>query len=281
MTIGEALRDIQKRLLNVGIDNARFEARMLICAAMDIETQILIAYPERIIDQDQQDKLEALIKRREAREPMSHILGQREFWSLDFFVTKDTLTPRADSETLIEAALKHIPDQGRDLHILDLGLGTGCLLLTLLHEYPNASGLGIDISPPALKVAQKNAKHLGLESRCSLRLGNWDEGIEDEFDLIISNPPYIPETDKTILEPEVLDHEPHQALFAGVDGLDDYKRLSHSFVKLLSDEGLAILELGIHQSEPVSEIMRKAGLKVIDVMKDLGGIERCLVIGKK
>ncbi|MDV7339780.1 peptide chain release factor N(5)-glutamine methyltransferase [Terasakiella sp. A23] len=280
-TIGNELQHLAKQLESAGIDNARFEARLLLEHVLNVETQILIAYPERDIADEHAQELERLLARRISREPMSHILGYREFWSLKFKVTKDTLTPRPDSETLIDAVLSHLPDSNKALDVLDLGVGTGCLLLSVLSEYKNARGLGIDISEGALSVAKENAKNLNLGDRTDFRLGNWGENIDQTFDLILSNPPYIPLTDKPALEPEVIDHEPASALFAGEDGLDDYRLLAEQFPTLLKDDGLAVIELGIGQSDEVAELWMCAGLEVIGRPKDLGGIVRCHIIRKK
>ncbi|WP_419797676.1 MAG: peptide chain release factor N(5)-glutamine methyltransferase [Terasakiella sp.] len=280
-TIANAMQLTCERLEKAGIENARFEARLLLCHVLGVETQILIGYPERDVSQDDLDRLEVLLRRREGREPMSHILGEREFWSLPFKVTKDTLTPRPDSETLIESVLRYIPDTTQKLRVLDLGTGTGCLLLTVLSEYQQASGLGVDISSAALDVAKENARNLGLEPRSHFRLGNWGADISEQFDLILSNPPYIALMDKETLAPEVVQFEPDSALFAGLDGLDDYRKLALALGGMLCEDGLAVLEIGINQGDAVSELMEKAGLYVLERPKDLSGIERCVIIRKK
>jgi len=280
-TIANAIQLIGERLEKAGIENVRSEARLLLCHVLGVETQILIGYPERDISQNDLDRLERLLKRRESREPMSHILGEREFWSLPFKVTKDTLTPRPDSETLIDAVLRYIPDMMQKLRVLDLGTGTGCLLLSVLSEYQQASGLGVDISPAALDVAKENARNLGLETRCDFRLCDWGAGLSEKFDLILSNPPYIALCDKKMLAPEVVKFEPDSALFAGPDGLDDYRKLALTLGELLRDDGLVVLEIGINQGDAVSELMEKAGFCVLERPKDLSGIERCVIIRKK
>lgn len=280
-TIGNGLQTVQSRLEGVGIDNARFEARLLLCHVLNIEPQILIAYPERALSPAQQESLIGALGRREKREPMSHILGEREFWSLPFKVTPDTLTPRPDSETLIEAALRHFPDTQSALQVLDLGVGTGCLLLSVLSEYPNARGLGVDISSKALDVARENALRLKLDGRSQWQLGNWADGIEETFDLVLSNPPYIAQSDKASLAPEVADYEPDSALFAGADGLDDYRLLAQVLERLLNENGRAILEIGIGQAQAVCDLMENAGLEVLETPKDLGGVTRCVIIRKK
>jgi len=280
-TIGNSLQTLQSRLEQVGIENSRFEARLLLCHVLNVETQILIAYPERALSLSQQESLIAALARREKREPMSHILGEREFWSLPFKVTADTLTPRPDSETLIEAAVRHFPDPQAALQVLDLGVGTGCLLLSVLSQYPNARGLGVDISAKALDVARENAARLELAGRSQWQLGNWADGIEETFDLVLSNPPYIAESDKDSLAPEVADYEPDSALFAGVDGLDDYRLLAQVVPRLLTENGRAILEIGIGQAQAVCELMENADLEVLETPKDLAGVTRCVIIRKK
>lgn len=280
-TISSSIEYCTSQLEEAGIENARFEARLLLCHVLDVGTQVLIGYPECEVSDQQFEQLQKLLSRRINREPMSHIMGEREFWSLNFKVTKDTLTPRPDSETLIEAVLKYFPNPNAELRVLDLGLGTGCLILATLSEYEQATGVGVDISKAALDVACENAERLDLQNRTNFRLGNWAEGIEEKFDLVLSNPPYIPQTDRDQLEPEVKDFEPASALFAGNDGLDDYQKLAKALPSLLKDDGKAVIELGIGQAESVGNLMKDEGLQVIDAPKDLGGIERCLVLSKK
>ena len=281
-TIKSALVTIEDQLSHAGIDNARSEARLLVCHVMKIETQIVIGYPEKTLSPDQRDTLAELVTRRTTREPLSQILGEREFWSLPFKVTKDTLSPRPDSETLIDAVLQQFPDTEQPLEVLDLGVGTGCLLLSTLSEYPHAQGLGIDASEAALDVAKDNALRLDLISRASLQRGNWAEGIKQTFDLVLSNPPYIALHEKDDLEPEVRDFEPASALFAGTDGLDDYRILAQQIPTLLKNkDARAIIELGAGQAQEVAALMVDTGLYVIEQPKDLGGHIRCLVLGKK
>lgn len=280
-TIELALKEVSSALDAAGIENARFEARLIVCHALSVETSTLIGYPEREISTQDQTVISDILKRRLSREPMSQILGEREFWSLTFKVTKDTLTPRPDSETLIEAVLDHLPDLERSLAVIDLGVGTGCLLLSVLSEYRQARGIGVDLSEAALTVARENADKLNLSDRTLFQNGNWLAGIDGTFDLILSNPPYIPLSDRDILSPEVRDHEPDTALFAGDDGLDDYRILAEQIPNRLKPGAIAVIELGIYQGKDVSELMIAQGLEVLEVRKDLGGIERCLVLRKK
>ena len=211
---------------------------------------------------------------------MAHILGRREFWSLAFKVTADTLDPRPDSETLVQAVLDQVPDRSAALRLADFGTGTGCLLLALLHELPNATGVGVDVSAAALAVAAENADALGLAQRASFHRGNWDDGIDPGFDIVLSNPPYIPSGDIAGLQPEVASFEPRLALDGGSDGLDAYRRLGPAAMRLLVPGGLAAFEIGLGQGDSVRRIMAAAGLRHIATARDLGAVERCVLFRK-
>ncbi|MFN3400045.1 MAG: peptide chain release factor N(5)-glutamine methyltransferase, partial [Ferrovibrio sp.] len=223
---------------------------------------------------------EAMLQRRLRREPVSKIIGRREFWSLDFRTSPDVLDPRGDSETLVAGVLAAIPDRRASLRIVDFGTGSGCLLLSLLHELPNATGVGIDVSPPALSVAQDNAERLGLSSRCLFRLGSWGKGIEGTFDILISNPPYIESGVVPGLEPEVADYDPLLALDGGADGLDAYRALLPDLARLATKDAFAALEVGMGQDVAVSHLLAGAGFGEIAVLPDLSGIGR-VVTGRK
>lgn len=214
----------------------------------------------------------ALVARRMAHEPVAYITETREFWSLPVRVTPATLIPRPDSETLIEAALARTPRDGAR-RILDLGTGSGCLLLAALSEYPGASGVGVDASPAAAAVAADNARRLGLAERAEIVVGSWDARAGERFDLVVCNPPYV-EAD-AVLSPDVRDHEPHSALFAGPDGLDDYRRIVPLLPVYLAPGGWAHLEIGSTQAELVARLGEEAGL-VSELTRDLGGRPRCL-----
>ena len=267
-----------RRLAGAGIDDARREARLLLAEATGLGGAAIIAHPERALSDDQAARLEALLRRREAREPLSRILGWREFWSLRFALGRETLDPRPDSETLIEAALAAI-DRNRALSVLDLGTGTGCLLLAFLSEAPNARGLGIDLSNAALAVAEGNAQSLGLGGRARFRQSDWGLGLDERFDLILCNPPYIPAGTVESLAPEVAVFDPPLALAGGEDGLDAYRRLSDELPRLLSPGGLAIIEIGAGQAEAVTAILAAHGLELRGSRADLAGITRCLLLG--
>ena len=277
-SVGELLASVAARLSAAGLESGRLEARLLIGDAAALTVEQLVAHPERTIeDGGVLARIERLTKRRLAREPMSQILGQREFWSLTFKVTPDVLTPRPDSETLVEAALAALVDRSRPWRILDLGVGSGCLLLSLLHELPNATGVGIDCSERALAVARDNAEALGVAGRAVLQLGDWGQGIEEQFDLVVSNPPYIPSDDIETLDPEVSEHEPWLALDGGLDGLDAYRRLAGQLPVLAREGGWALLEVGVDQAQIVARLVRAAGFKIERIRADLGGIERVVV----
>lgn len=279
-TVGEVLRDLTARLGAVGIDTARLDARVLVGHVLGIEPVQVFSRPERRLSDEERGALEMLAARRERREPISHIIGHREFWSLRFKVTADTLDPRPDSETLIQAVLDLLPDRQAPHQILDFGTGTGCLLLALLSELPEAQGLGIDASEAALAVAQENAQGLSLAHRVEFRRGDWGRGLDGLFTVIIANPPYIPDDDIPGLEPEVGAFEPITALAGGADGLDCYRRLIPDMARLLAPGGIAALEVGRGQAAAVADILRRHDLAAVEMRQDLAGVERC-VLGKR
>lgn len=280
MRIGDLLKDGVALLASAGIDGAAREVRLLLQATAGVPIATQIAFPERTITVDAAAQFDALLERRARREPMAHILGRREFWSLAFKVTADTLDPRPDSETLVQAVLDQVPDRSSALRLVDFGTGTGCLLLSLLHELPNAMGLGVDVSAAALAVATENADALGLSPRASFGCGNWDDGLTAGFDIVVSNPPYIPSGDIAALQPEVASFEPRLALDGGPDGLDAYRRLGPATVRLLAPGGLAAFEIGIGQGDSVREIMATTGLRHIATALDLAAVERCVLFRK-
>ncbi|MBT7941869.1 MAG: peptide chain release factor N(5)-glutamine methyltransferase [Alphaproteobacteria bacterium] len=275
-TLAQTLDVVAKRLTAVGIDSARLDARLLAAHALDWDAGQAVARPDHILTPDQARTLEELVVRREAREPMSIILGSVEFWSLDFTVTPDVLAPRPDSETLVEAVLAHVGDKASALSMVDFGTGSGCLLLALLSELPNARGVGVDISDAALKVAQGNAQTLDLENRARFQVSDWDGQVDGRFDLVISNPPYIAGPEFLTLAPEVAQYEPRLALAGGLDGLDCYRALASVLQRRLAPEGCAFLEIGADQAETVSDVLVTAGLVVKTVHSDLAGHSRII-----
>ncbi len=275
-TLGDALDQAARELTRAGVPGARTDARLLVAHAAGETRETVMGYPERVMSPDALEDLAVLVLRRIEREPMAHLLGYREFWSLRFKVTADTLDPRPDSETLVEGVLAALSDRNCALRILDLGTGTGCLLLALLSELPNASGVGIDASPSALAVARENGEVLGFGDRAAFHLGNWGRPLEPAFDVIVTNPPYIPESDIDALEPEVALHEPRYALAGGADGLAAYRGLLPDVTRLLARDGLVAVEVGVGQAPVVAAMMTDAGMSVT-VRQDLAGVERCLL----
>lgn len=277
MRWGEALILARTRLEAAGVASARLDSRLLLAETLGLDPHVLFAYPEKEMTPAQEEAFAEFLKRRAAREPVSHILGRREFWSLPFIVTNAVLDPRPDTETLIEAVLEQIPDREKPLRILDLGTGSGCILLTLLSEYPSAKGVGVDISEAALKIAKKNASHLELDGRADFIHGRWTENIEGAFDVIVSNPPYIPDGEIDNLEPEVALFEPRLALSGGVDGLDCYRLLAPGVFSLLVPGGVAAFEIGIGQSKDVEDLLIKAGLQPLPAKRDLSAVIRVVM----
>lgn len=283
--IASLLRRATAALHDAGIEGAAREARLILqhAAAVPLATQI--AFSERILDGQMVAAFDLALARRLQREPLSHILGCREFWSLPFRVTPDTLDPRPDSETLIEAVLDQLDkhgagDRSRALELVDFGTGTGCLLLALLSELPQARGLGIDLNPGAIAVARDNATRLGLADRACFQEGNWDQGLTAMFDVVISNPPYIPSGDIALLQPEVARYEPHLALDGGADGLDAYRALAAVLLRRMKPDGFAALELGVGQGPDVVGLMQGAGLAHVTSAQDLQGHERVIIVRK-
>lgn len=278
LTAGEAVGAAASRLADAGIAEARREARLLVALALGVEPGVVLGYPERPLDATAQARLAALTARRAAREPYSRLAGRRQFWSLDLAISPDTLDPRPDSETLVEAALASLPDRAARLRIIDFGTGSGCLLLALLSELPNAVGVGIDILPGAAKAARRNAAALGLADRALFVAGDWGETISGRADVIVANPPYIPGAEIEALAPEVARYEPRQALDGGTDGLAAYRELAPATRRLLASDGIAFFEVGAGQQEAVARLLGDSGLALQSVKCDLSGVARCVVV---
>jgi release factor glutamine methyltransferase len=268
-----AIGQIAARLAAAGIADARREARIILAAAADVDAAGLL-----LLTEIQEAKAEPMVVRRVRREPLAYILGRKEFWGLNFAVSPATLIPRPDSETIIEAALAAVPERDGVQRILDLGTGTGCLLLAALSEFKNAFGLGVDISPQAASLAAANARNLGLASRSAFMVGDWTSALTDtKFDLILGNPPYIAGADLAGLMPEVGQYEPDSALHGGPDGLAAYRAIFAALPALLSDSGLALLELGAGQAEQVADMAKAAGFQT-DFRRDMANIPRVVLI---
>jgi release factor glutamine methyltransferase len=254
----------------IGGPTGRLDAEVLLAHLLGMNRNRMLLTSDLWISEQHYD---LHVERRAAGEPVAYIIGSREFWSLDLQVTPEVLIPRPDSETLIVAALEAMSAPPE--RILDLGTGSGALLLAALSEWPQATGLGVDASPAALAVAGGNAERLGFGARTAFRLGNWGVGLVERFDLVLSNPPYV--EDNAELSTEVRDHEPASALFAGPDGLDDYRRLIPQLPGLLTPGGVAILEIGSNQAAAVLALAADAGLAGM-VRQDLAGLDRAVVL---
>ncbi len=276
-TFGEVTIRGAERLENVGITTARLDARLIVARSLGGNIANLIAASRDPVPLDQLEKVEAAITRREQREPLAQILGEKEFWSLAFTVTQAVLTPRPDSETLIEAICRSAASLPK-ASILDMGTGSGCLLLALLSELPESHGIGIDISEDAIAVAQKNALQLGLANRSLFCVSDWAAPLTGEFDIIVSNPPYIATDSLADLEPEVTAFEPVSALDGGYDGLDAYRTLLPQARRLMKPDGRLILEFGSGQAKSVSALAETEGLMTKEVDLDLAEIERCVTL---
>ncbi len=272
VTIGDLLRNAAQRLAAQGIDSAALEARLLLAHALGVERHV---YLDRRSPIDPA-AFEALLARRLAHEPLAFITGHQGFWTLDLAVSPDTLIPRADSETLILAAKDHCTPPPR--MILDIGTGTGALLLAALVEFPNAFGVGVDISAGAAGLAARNARATGLHDRAAFVCGTWDAALAGRFDLVLSNPPYIPSSEIAGLMPEVALFEPASALDGGADGLDGYRALMALLPRVLAPSGIAVLELGAGQASAVTDLATRRGLTRVALKADLGGIPRALVL---
>jgi release factor glutamine methyltransferase len=273
VTVAQAIRDGAIRLTGIA-DTPRLEARLLLAHALGLTQNDLIRDPGRPIDTTGYNDL---LTRRVAHEPLALIVGHREFWSLNFRVSPATLIPRADSETLVEAALAAFEDHPPPRTILDLGTGTGCLLLALLTEFPSAFGIGLDLVPQAVALAKANAVALGMTNRSAFAATDWTNAIAGRFDLVVANPPYIPAPDIAGLMPEVAHHEPRTALDGGEDGCDAYRSIVPRLQDHLASNGTAILELGQGQATYVREIARRAGFQT-SLRLDLGRTPRAVVL---
>lgn len=274
------LTDAAARLAAAGLDDAGMEARHLLAHVLAIPLPDLPRAPDSPVSADQAATFLALVERRAAREPAAHLTGERGFWSLDLAVTPDVLIPRPDTECLVEAVLAEIPDRSAPLTLLDLGTGSGAIMLALLSELPNATGLGTDQSGAALDVARANARKTGLGNRARFTRADWCAGIEGVFDVIVSNPPYIETAIINTLEPEVQAHEPHSALDGGPDGLCAYRAILSGLDPLCGAGALLGFEIGFDQARTVSALMIEAGWPSPRIRRDFGGNERVLTARK-
>ena len=268
----DALHKAACRLAQAGIEEPRREARLLAAHLLGLADGQMVDR-DAMLDAAAWD---AMVARRAAREPLAFITGRQGFWTLDLEVSPDTLIPRPDSETLIEAALAAFPERDAVRCVLDLGTGTGCLLLAALSEFPTAFGIGVDLSPGAAALARRNAASNGLGARSAFVAGSWSDAIRQRFDLVLCNPPYIESAEVPRLMPEVAIHEPARALDGGADGLDAYRLLATRMADLLAPGALAIFEIGAGQQAQVAALARAAGASQVWSRTDLGGHARAL-----
>jgi release factor glutamine methyltransferase len=263
-----------------GLPHPRRDARALLTHVLGLPPDAVLLWPDRLVTREEEQRITAVLARRLAGEPLSRIRGEREFWSLPFRLSPATLDPRPDSETLIEAALRLYPDTAAPLAIFDLGTGSGCLLLSLLMTYQQAWGIGVDVSPLAAATARDNARQLGATDRAAFVAADWDTALQHgvRFDLVVSNPPYIPAGDIVGLDCAVRDYDPLLALDGGPDGLAAYRRIVPQLVHRLKPTGWALLEIGVGQAATVPALCTACGLAVTDVMQDLAGHPRIVIV---
>lgn len=275
-TVDALLFSGSARLAAAGIEQPGREARMLLAQALGLDAVGLLGLGRGAMVEAV--SFEALLERRCRREPMAFLTGRCGFWSLDLAVSGDTLIPRADSETVVEAVLAALPDRTATLRVLDLGTGTGCLLLAVLAEYGRGFGVGVDLSAAAAGLARRNAVSNGLAARSAFLCGDWDSALGSAFDLVVSNPPYIPSADLAGLMPEVHLFEPSRALDGGADGLAAYRHLVPALHGRLRTGGIAVFELGIGQAPLVAGLARDCGFDVVAITADLGGLARAITL---
>ncbi|WP_201859547.1 peptide chain release factor N(5)-glutamine methyltransferase [Microvirga soli] len=277
-TRAEALRELRRTLAEAGFETAALDARLLVLTALGISATDLITWPDTPLTPDQAGTLAAFAQRRLNHEPVARIVGEREFWGLPFRLSPETLVPRPDTETLVETALDLLPDHQAPLRIVDFGTGSGCILVALLHELPQATGLGVDLSFGAVVTARANADDNRVGNRCHFVLSRWADAISGRFDLIVSNPPYIASGVIPGLDQEVREHDPRLALDGGPDGLEPYRILLAEAERLLAPGGLLAVEIGYDQAEALSSLAGLHGLEILRIAHDLPGNPRCVAM---
>ncbi len=277
-TLIEVYRDIKSALQDVS-DQADVEAVYIITHVLGLKREDIVLSPGSFVENEKADLIKEILGCRKTGRPLSNIFGEKEFWGRVFKTTSDTLDPRADSETLIRAAKEFFPDRSAPLEMLDIGTGTGCLIVTLLCEYQNAKGTAIDISKPAIDIAKANAQKYGAEKRIEIIQQSWaDLASNKKYDLVISNPPYISRDEE--LEKSVTGYDPHVALYADHNGLKAYEEISDILPNILNDDGIAVFEIGLTQANDVTRIFEKAGMVRKSLFQDLAKRDRCLVFTK-
>lgn len=269
--------DVRKRLEAAGVDSPVLDARLLLEAGAGVSRLEIVSDPRREVSAAQVAAVDALTRRREAREPVSQIVGRKHFWTLDLAVNANVLTPRPETEFVVEAGLRETLPAEAPHRILDLGSGSGAIILALLKDRPNATGIAVDLSADALEVLRTNAAAVGVADRLQIQQGYWAYGLDERFDLVVSNPPYIPSADIAGLAPEVSKFEPLLALDGGADGLAAYRLITAALPAVLKPGGSFALEVGIGQADAVKALAEGAGLSVGEPWRDLAGIPRVVV----
>jgi release factor glutamine methyltransferase len=264
-------------LCSAGFEEPRRHARRLVASALAISPAGLFGDPDHPVDEQQRTRVKQMLARMVEHEPLSRILERREFWGLEFTLSAETLDPRPETETVVEAVLRRKPDRYAPLRLLDLGTGTGCLLLALLSEFTTATGFGIDIVEVTVKTAARNAAKLGLAERAFFFVGDWAAAVRGSFDVIVANPPYIASGNLRLLPREVADYDPWQALDGGEDGLTPFRAIAASLSKLLESDGIFVTEVGVHQADAVAAILGASGVKLDGFERDLAGNIRCVI----
>jgi release factor glutamine methyltransferase len=257
------------------------DKRLLLQHLLGVDAEEYLRTAPHVLNQAQQSDYDALLQRRSAGEPVAKIIGKKAFWKHLFLTNRQTLDPRPESELIIEAVLRHRPDTASPYHFLDCGTGSGCLLLSLLHEYPNAIGEGVDILPEAIATANHNATRLGVENRSHFRTLRWTSLQKPLYDIIVSNPPYIPTCDIPTLLPDVTEYDPMEALDGGTDGLNAYRELFSCLETLMKPRAIFVCEIGVGQEADVVAIGKAASMKHRETIQDLADIPRVLVWERK
>ena len=284
-TLLETYQKTKKTFQDCGIDTPDLDARILVLHATGLKREDLIMHGDFSVTDEQAQNIQDFEARRLSGEPVSRILGHREFYGMDFQLSEQTLDPRPDTEILVETVLNNIKEVDKNIRILDLGTGTGCIVLSLLASLPNATAVAVDISEDAVVTAKKNAEELGLLERCDIRVLDWKEQdvVKElgQFDILVSNPPYIRTLDIETLSLEVKGFDPYAALDGGTDGLDCYREIADILPDLLKEDGICAVEIGWDQAEDVKKILHDAGFTQQIVEKDLAGHDRCIFSTKK
>jgi release factor glutamine methyltransferase len=279
MAMNEILRAATMQLEALS-ETPELDARLLLQHALGVTHEYLIAHGNEPICSEASQCFDALLARRKNYEPLAYIFGEKDFWRDRFFVTPDTLIPRPDSETMIEGLLKYIAEKNTPLRILDLGTGSGCLALSALREYPNATAVALDISSAALEVTKKNAQALGMQTRIDIRQSHWCRSLTSEeiFDVVLCNPPYVSNEEMQTLSPNVLQYEPHGALTDFDDGLKNYRELFECLPNHITQASLVLFEVGCAQANDVSDLAEKNNFQTLSIEHDIAGIPRVVCV---